>query len=535
MKTNIPTLLHRFNISLFLVVCCVFLQSQQFAWSAPLPNIVVIYTDDQGYGDVSALNPDAKFQTPNMDRLAKEGLTFTDGHCSDTVCTPSRYGLLTGRYSWRTARLKKGVMGADADCLIADGRMTVPSLLKQHGYKTAMIGKWHLGMQIPGNKGKRDWSAPVKDGPITKGFDYYFGIPASMNYGVLTYIENDKILEPATKWTRKKHPKSEIDSGAAAYRMMPPYDDEPKGKGDIEVAPSFIDELVLETFTNRAVKYISESAQDAKSGKPFFLYFPVNSPHLPHSTHPDFIGKSKMGEYGDFMEETDHRVGQILKALDDNRLTENTLVFFSSDNGAETNYRDWKRIYNHQCNGDFRGGKRDIYEGGHRVPFLMRWPGVIEPNSKSNVPVCQTDLLATVAQIVGAKLPNNAGEDSFGLLSIMRNSSEVIPAHGPVIHHSGSGHFAIRDGKWKLNMFRGSGGSLAPKMVKPKKGQSPYELYNLETDPGETNDVSAENPGIVKQLTESITKIVQSGRSRDGKPTSNDGPKHWPQLTWIEK
>ncbi|MBW6480198.1 MAG: sulfatase-like hydrolase/transferase, partial [Bacteroidales bacterium] len=314
------------------------------------PNIVIIYTDDQGYGDVSALNPNAKFQTPNIDKLANEGITFTDGHSSSTVCTPSRYTLLTGRYNWRTS-LKRGVLGADGPCLIENGRMTIASMLKEQNYNTAMVGKWHLQMDFAGTKGKnRNWSEPFTEGPIDHGFDYFFGIPASMNYGVLTYLENDRVLDPPVLWTKKKenpNPRSyNGEVNPADYRMTPPYQVEPgEGEDWIEAAPSFNDELVLETFVDKAVEYINKVAQDAKNGKPFFLYFSLTSPHLPHCTHPDFQGRSNCGNYGDFMEETDFRVGQVLEALKENGLEENTLVIFSSDNGAETNYAYWRERY----------------------------------------------------------------------------------------------------------------------------------------------------------------------------------------------
>ncbi|MCG8520797.1 MAG: sulfatase-like hydrolase/transferase, partial [Pseudomonadales bacterium] len=338
------------------------------------PNVIIIYTDDQGYGDVSALNPQAKFATPNIDRLVNEGLTFTDAHTSSTVCTPSRYGLLTGRYSWRTS-LKRGVIGADGDCLIPNDRLTLASLMKQNGYLTAIIGKWHLNMQFPGTKGKRDWSEPITDGPIEKGFDYYFGLPASMNYGLLTYIENDRVLEIPSKWTRKKIVQEPYwNEKPESYRMMPPYDNNQQMERDIEVAPSFRDDEVLLNFTNKAVDYINKVSNSAKNGKPFFLYFPLTSPHLPHSVHPDFEGRGDCGTYGAFMEETDYRVGQILEVLDANNLASNTVVIFSSDNGAETNYKDHVKVFQHYSSLHFRGGKRDLFEGGHRIPFIVRWP-----------------------------------------------------------------------------------------------------------------------------------------------------------------
>jgi len=491
------------------------------------PNIVIIYTDDQGYGDVSALNPDAKLRTPNMDKLAKDGLIFTDGHCSDAVCTPSRYSILTGRYSWRTS-LKKDVLEADGPCLIEKGRMTIASMLKENGYHTAMVGKWHLQMEFVGETGEgRDWSKPFTDGPIDKGFDYYFGIPASMNYGILTYLENDRVLDPPVLWTKKK-----LDVTPRTYRMTPPYE-QAKSKGSVEVAPSFNDELVLETLTGKAVEYINKVAKDAQNGKPFFLYFALTSPHLPHCTHPDFQGRSKCGNYGDFVEETDYRVGQVLDVLQANGLENNTLVIFSSDNGAESNYEYQRDTYQHYSCMNFKGGKRDIYEGGHHIPFIIRWPEVIKAGRKVDVPVCQTDYLATIADIIGVTIPDNAGEDSYSLYPILKDHQLNQNTRGPVIHHSFTGHFAIRDGKWKLNMLRGSGGSLKPVILEPKPGEAIFELYNMEEDPEETTNLYFEHPEIVKKLTQEITKIVETGRSTPGE-TQDYVKENWEQLTWMK-
>ncbi|MEM9142470.1 MAG: arylsulfatase [Bacteroidota bacterium] len=493
------------------------------------PNIIIIYTDDQGSGDISALNPNAKFKTPNMDRLVKEGVVFTDGHSSDAVCTPSRYSLLTGRYSWRTS-LKKGVLGADGPCLIEKDRMTIASLLKENGYATAMVGKWHLQMDFEGEKGKnRDWSKPFTDGPTERGFDYFFGIPASMNYGILTYLENNKVIEAPNLWTTKKH----IRAPYTDYRMTPPYQME-KGKGGnwVEVAPSFNDEFVLETFIQKAVGHIDTLAEEAKNGKPFFLYLPLTSPHLPHCTHPDFQGRSRCGKYGDFMEETDFRVGQILNALTRNGLKENTLVIFSSDNGAEVNYVYQRDTFDHYSSLAFKGGKRDIYEGGHRVPFIMSWPKRIAGGRKIDIPVCQTDFLATIAEIIGVSLPDDAGEDSYSLYAALKGNDFDKTLRGAVIHHSAMGYFAIRDGKWKLNMLRGSGGSLEPKLIRPTNGEAPYELYNLDEDPGETTNLYFEHPEIVRKLTKKITKIIREGRSTPG-VTQDYVKENWEQLLWM--
>ena len=315
--------------------------------------------------------------------------------------------------------------------------------------------------------------------------------------------------------------------------MTPPYNNEiGKGKGWIEVAPSFDDELVLETFTKKAVSYINNSTKDTREGKPFFLYLPLTSPHLPHSTHPDFQGRSNCGNYGDFMEETDYRVGQVLNALEKNKLDENTLIIFTSDNGAEKNYIHQRDSFNHYSSLHFKGGKRDIYEGGHRVPFLMRWPNVIKAGRRIDIPVCQTDYLATIAKMIGAEVPDDAGEDSYSLYPALKGKHFDENLRGAVIHHSSAGYFAIRDGQWKLNMLRGSGGTLKPKLIQPKEGEAIYELYNIDKDPSETTNLYFEHPEIVEKLVQKLTTIIEKGRSTPGQPQEYV-KKNWKQLTWM--
>ncbi len=507
-------------------------------WSAPPrgsaggdvvrpPTIVLIYTDDQGYGDVSALNSEAKFSTPHIDRIAREGMIFSDGHSSDGVCTPSRYSLLTGRYSWRTS-LKQGVVGAEGACLIEEDRMTLASLLRKHGYHTGMVGKWHLNMDFPGEPGSRNWQEPITGGPTDRGFDYYWGIAASMNFGLLTYIDNRHVEEPAHMWTRKKH----IKEPYRDYRLRPPYDSVKKHEDDLEVAPSFRDAFVLEDLTEKAVDFIEQHAEASRRGRPFFLYVALTSPHLPHAVHPAFVDTSECGKYGDFMTETDHRVGQVLDALDREGLTGETLVIFTSDNGPENNYRYQEEAYGHRCSYIFKGGKRDIYEGGHRVPFLARWPGVIEPGRVVEHPVCQVDFLATFADILGTPLPHHAGEDSYSLLPLMRGENVPVGFRGGMIHHSSRGYFAIRHGDWKLNMLRGSGGSLRPVFVQPGEDEPAFELYNLADDPGETRNVIREYPGIASQLEEMITRYIEQGRSTPGEPQPYVR-EDWDQLIWM--
>jgi arylsulfatase A len=481
------------------------------------PNIILIYTDDQGYGDFSLLNPKSKFKTPNLDRLAKEGMVFTDGHSSDTVCTPSRYGLLTGRYSWRTT-LKRGVFGAEKECLIKDDRVTIASLLREKGYSTAMVGKWHLGMDFPGEKGNRNWSKPVLDMPLDKGFDYFWGIPASMNYGVLAWFQGRHAKVPPTLYTSKKPSKIAIDD----YRIMPPYQKTVKDAPDpeesggrkmnaktkgLEVAPDFVDIECLDRFTSQSLKWLSGQAEAARNGKPFFLYLPYTSPHKPVIPMKKFKGQGKAGAYGEFMIETDWHLGRIMKWLDDEKLTDDTMVIFTSDNGPETTWKKRKEKFGHQSNGIFKEGKRSIYEGGHRVPFVIRYPNLIKSESKLSKPVCQTDILATIAEMVGSNLPHYAGEDSFSFLSDLKG--EPSRQEKILIHHSSNGRFAIRKDRWKL--------------ILPQR-KYPLELYDLDQDPTEMKNLSKKHPDIVSNLRSEFSQSILKGRSTPGKPQKNDTP-----------
>ena len=487
------------------------------ALAAHKPNIIVIYTDDQGYGDASCLNPESKFQTPNLDRIAAEGISFTNAHCPDTVCTPSRYGILTGRYCWRTTK-KTGVLGAEAKCLIPDHRVTLASLLRDHGYHTAMFGKWHLGMDFPGDKGNRDWTQPVEDMPLDKGFDYFFGVPASLNYGVLAWFEGRHAEVPPTLFTAKKRNERHVD-----YRIMPPYQRTSAetrrelGKLGMEVAPDFIDNQCLTRFTDKAIQWIKSKAADAKAGKPFFVYLPYTSPHYPVCPRPQFWGQGDCGGYGEFVIETDYHVGRILDFLDKSGLAEDTMIVFSSDNGPENSWKGRIGEFGHDSSGIYRGGKRDIYEGGHRVPFFVRWPvGIKQPSRTWSKIVGQIDLLTTVAEIIGAKLPNNAGEDSHSFASVL---FDPFSQHErlPLINHAANGRFSVTDGTWKLVM---------------PHGKARAELYDLASDPGETISVIAKHPEIAKGLEEKITDIVCNGRTTPGAAQPNDTG-HWKDLTWV--
>ena len=494
-----------------------------FAAEKRAPNIVIIYTDDQGFGDVSSMNADAKFDTPNLDRLAREGISFTNAHSSDSVCTPSRYGLLTGRYAWRT-KLKKGVMVAEGKCLIDDQTLTLPAMLKDNGYATAMVGKWHLGMTFNGRRGQRDWSLPVTDMPLDKGFDYFFGIPASLNYGILAWFEGRHAKVPPTLFTAKKRNKRHVD-----YRIKPPYQasaaetKQVLKKAGFEVAADFIDNQCLTRFTDQALtwmgQHLESGAKDSSAVKPFFLYLPFTSPHYPVCPLPEFHGKGDCGGYGEFMIETDYRVGQILDFLDQKGIADNTLVILTSDNGPETSWK--KRIddFGHHSNGNYRGGKRDIYEGGHRVPFLVRWPqGISDPGRTTDRLTGQTDVFATIAQMLKVRLSEDAAVDSCSFASVLQNSTDDSQRLA-LVNHGVKGRFAVTQGAWKLVM--------------------PYqklnaELYNLKIDPSEKTNLFDQRPKVVKELTSQITKIVSRGRTTDGDVQANDTG-YWADLAWLTR
>ena len=506
------TQLARFMAILLLMSLC------SAGFGAEKPNIILIYTDDQGFGDASCLNPDAKFSTPNIDRLASEGITFTNAHSSAAVCTPSRYGLLTGRYAWRT-HLKKRVMEADAPCLITDGRLTIASLLRDHGYATAMVGKWHLGMEIPGTPDDRDWTQPITDMPLDKGFDYFYGIPASLNFGVLAWFEGRHAAVPPTKFTAKKPNERHPD-----YPIKPPYQDSPEatreilGKPGMEIAPDFIDNQCLTRFTDKAIEWIDTHCSKQPE-QPFFLYLPYTSPHYPVCPLPEFHGQGDAGAYGEFMIETDYHLGRLLTFLTERNIDDNTMIIFTSDNGPENTWRQRIHDFGHHSNHIYRDGKRSVYEGGHRVPFFIRWPaGIIEPGRSWDGLIGQVDLVATCAELIDAELPANGGEDSHSMLSVLITSE---PDHQrlPLINHASNGRFAITNGDWKLVLPDDKNGT---------------ELYHLSEDPSETTDVAHQHPETVSALTTMATDIVLNGRSTPGAHQANDTG-YWSHLTWISE
>lgn len=480
--------------------------------SVSRPNIVYILADDLGYGDVQCLNPDrGKIPTPNLDRLARQGMRFTDAHSGSAVCTPTRYGILTGRYSWRSS-LQSGVLLGFSQPLIDKKRLTVPGILKQKGYHSACIGKWHLGMRLdailPVRSGSdadtkfatsggktKDFTKPIPDGPTKRGFDYFFGISASLDMPPYAFIENNRFTEAPTvekKWGRK---------GPAA--------------------PGFEAVDVLPTLTRKAVDYIGKRAAEPK---PFFLYLALTSPHTPIVPDKNWRGKSGLNAYADFVMQTDWSVGQVLQALESHGLADNTLVIFTSDNGCNPDFAPELESKGHYPSYIFRGYKADIWDGGHHIPFLARWPGIIEPDSVSDQLICLTDLMATCADILGIKLPQDAGPDSVSILPALRGRT-TGPLHEAVVHHSINGSFAIRQGKWKLELCPDSGGWSAPTPGSAEARKlPPVQLYDMTGDIRERDNVENDHPEIVARLTALLQKYIANGRSTAGRPLKNDVP-----------
>ena len=459
------------------------------------PNIVFILADDLGYGDVQYYDPQfSKIATPHIDRLAREGMSFLNAHASSACCTPSRYSLLTGRYNWRT-RLQAGVLKPYDPPLIEPGRLTVAGLLWKQGYHTACIGKWHLGWDWPRRDGKEVFDQPIAGGPTTCGFNYYFGTDVP-NYPPFTFIENDRVTVQPTET---------FDGGPRELFVG--------RKGPM--APGWKFERILPTLTGKVVSYLGERAQDKQ---PFFLYFPLTTPHEPIAPSEAFRGKSGISPVADLIMESDWAVGQVLEALNRHHMTDNTLVIFSSDNGHSP-YTGLKAFQDagHRVSGPFRGYKADAWEGGHHEPFVAKWPGVVKPSSRCDQLISLADFMATCADIVGAKLPADAGEDSVSILPLLRGSDR--PVRDVVVSQSARGLFTIQRGYWKLILGQGSGG-----FAKIDTGPDQGQLYDLSGDVAEAVNVYSKHPEVVTELTAVIEKIVAAGRSTPGPSQKNAVP-----------
>ncbi len=492
------------------------------------PNILVILADDLGYGDVHCNNPErGKIPTPNIDKLASQGMRFTDGHSSSGVCSPSRYTLLTGRYHWRT-RLQHGIVGVFGEPLIAPDRMTIGTLAKQQGYRTACIGKWHLGWDWPITKEQRPllspskqpadevrrgnkragavateqqiaawrdiFSKPIAGGPSTRGFDLYFGTDIP-NWPPFCFIENDRTLGIPTEF------------------LPPEYMVKNQASQQGPALKDWKLEGILPMLGKRTIQFIDESVQRKE---PFLVYLPLTSPHTPLAVNPEWKDKSHLNLFADFVMETDAVVGRVLDALEKSGAAKNTLVVFTADNGCAPyiGVQDLEQM-GHYPSGPLRGYKADAWEGGHRVPFMVRWPGVVKPGSVCNQLVYQADFLRTFSDVFGVKLPDNAGEDSFSLMPLLKGGDKPIRENA--VSASINGVPGVRSGSWKYILAPGSGG-----WGKGGDQSQPVQLYNLADDLGETKNLAAAMPEKVAELKALLEKLITDGRSTPGAVQKND-------------
>ena len=483
---------------------------------ADQPNIVIILADDLGYGDPGCYNDESKIPTPHIDKLATQGMRFTDAHTPTSVCTPTRYGILTGRYCWRT-KLKRSVLWPWDPPLIKPTRLTLPKMLGERGYHSACIGKWHLGWDWPLKNGqfisdeftgltiplknreatgrRVDFTRATRGGPLDRGFNYYFGDDVP-NFPPYCFIENHKtIVVPTVE--KPKEMFGHAGPAQAAWDLS----------------------MVMPTITQKAVKFIED--QTATPERPFFLFMTLTAPHTPIAPSPHFTGKSEAGRYGDFVTEVDWSVGQITAALERTGLANDTLLIFTSDNGSPQ--RDGTtnmsgpigsvKATGHDPSRPWRGMKSDAWEAGHRVPFIARWPGKIASATTSDEPIILTDFMRTISKLVDYQLPDDAGEDSFDFLHVLLGKKSNKPVHDFLIHNAGNGLFAIRKGDWKLIAGKGSGGFTR---YQPPPDAPAGQLYNLAEDPTEKQNLYESHPQIVEQLSNILKQAKTQGRTFTG-------------------
>lgn len=456
------------------------------------PNIVILLVDDMGYGDPGCYNPRSKIATPNIDRLAREGLRFTDAHAPGPLCHPSRYGLMTGRYPFRT-----DVTRWPKQPLIEKGQVTLASFLRDQGYHTAMVGKWHLGFLEDG------YDQPLPGGPVDCGFNSFFGLRASTDIPPYFYIRGDRAVAPPTGHIAENHSEGWTPTQGAFWR-----------EGGI--APGLELKEVLPRLTDEACAVINARADHKPASRqPLMLYLAYPAPHTPWLPAAEFAGKSGAGMYGDFVMMVDAEIGRVLAALEQADLMQDTLLFFASDNGPVWHLADVAR-FGHDAAGGLRGMKADAWEAGHRMPFIVRWPGRVKAGTVSDQTICFTDLLATFADICGTKLPPGAGPDSVSLLPVLEGRQpKDKPIRGPIVMQAGSSPaMMIRSGDWKLINQLGSGGFSQPKAINPGPGDPAGQLYNLRDDLAETNNLYLKHPEIVARLEAEMQRIVNAESSR---------------------
>ncbi|PKQ62513.1 arylsulfatase [Labilibaculum filiforme] len=482
---------------------------------APKPNIVIIYADDMGYGDLNCQNPDSKIPTPNLDKLASEGMRFTDAHSSSGICSPSRFALLTGQYHWRRTH---NIVESFGPPMFKEQDITLPEILRETGYATACIGKWHLGWnwnfinEEPSGEreywGKThkmyelkdlDWSKPLTGGPLDQGFDYYFG-DGTINFPPYAFIENDKFVEAPNAIFEFNQFEREVKEAD--------WDSRPGPK-----VKNWDPYKVLPTLTQKTKEWIGKQ----KGDRPFFLYLALPAPHAPIIPNDEFDGKSKAGAYGDFMVQTDWVAGEILKALKENGFEENTLVIFSSDNGPERFAFERAEKYGHFSMGEFRGLKRDVWEGGHHIPFVVKWPGNIQAGSISKEVISQVDIMATIAAITKIKIPKNAAPDSYDLSAVLKGKTYSSPIREATVQNTYKGMYGLRQGKW-LYINKPTGEiSKMPASFKKLRNYSDFKtkglLFDLENDAEQRVNLYTENQGKVMVLDSLLQKYRQQGYS----------------------
>ncbi len=513
MNTSRPTPLLTFLLTIATAACAV---SAAQPTSRTSPNILIILADDMGYGDVGALNPESRIPTPNLDRLAREGLTFTDAHCAGSYCVPSRYGLLTGRYMWRTRLGSGGNLANLAGSLIEPGRKTVADVLKNAGYHTGLVGKWHQGIDwrlrdesaradIRTNRNYQafaniDFSSPVLNGPKDHGFDYSFGTAGSAEMNPAAFIENNRVTVVPT-----------LSSDQARSKHGEWY-----GRDDNIVAEGYTMDRLVPVLSDKACGFV-ENAVRQRPNQPFFLYYAMTTPHNPIVPSPEFTGKSRAGAYGDFVVELDHHVGRLLRKLAELGIEKDTLVIFTSDNGPvdrTRGYRErWVRgdtgIYGHDSNGPFSGWKAGLKEGGHRAPFFVRWPGRIKPGERCSTTIVFNDILPTLADLLKIRVDNHTAEDGLSFLPALTGKSRPGSFHEAIVHNQSNGTFALRQGPFKLTI----NGPKTTKQLADDAFPATFTLYDLDKDIEETTDVSRSHPEKVKNMHALLKRYVREGRS----------------------
>lgn len=495
---------------------------------AQTPNIIYILADDLGIGDVTCYNQDSKIKTPNIDKLSSTGVLFTNAQTNSSVCTPTRYGIITGRYSWRT-RLKEGVLHGYDKELIEPERKTIASFLKNYSYNTACIGKWHLGWSwnnIENGNHHVDFSKPVRNGPNSCGFDYSYNIIASLDMPPFVYVENGNCIGIPIDTI-------EARQGLTVHRRG-------------VIAPGFNHATTLQNFTKKALDYIQLQSE---TEDPFFLYFPLTAPHAPFHPSSEFKGKSGLNLYADFVLMVDDVVKKIVEQLKVNNIYKNTIVVFTSDNGC-TPLANFNELLSkgHNPSWKYRGAKSDIFDGGHRVPFIISWPERINVSSVSDQLISTTDFFRTIYDLMNelstedlndedmaTPIPDNVAEDSYSFLREIPGFESLLPVRKYIVNHSFYGNFAISNGKWKLIMCPHSGGWSKPvRNSKEVANLPPKQLYNIISDVAEKNNLYYKHPEIVEILKNQLIQYVKKGRSTPGIPQKNDGPEYWEQLDWIK-